>query len=70
MAGLALTEEGQRDTLARRLAFLGYSKARLARELGIHPTTVSRWKDIPPLHVVRYIELLERLRKGNGNSLS
>lgn len=41
---------------------LGWSKARLARESGLWPETVSRWQS-PPKWVIAYLEALVELKR-------
>lgn len=44
---------------------LGWSKARLARKLGVHVNTVTKWGDEPPEYARAYLEAVvskKRLR--------
>lgn len=38
----------------------GYSKAKVARELGVSPEQVSRWREKPPRYAMAYLEQIER----------
>ena len=39
------------------LKYFGWSQAEFAREIGVTPDTVSRWKGQPPKLVMLYLEL-------------
>ncbi len=47
-------------TFTDALKSTGYSKARVARELGISPEQVSRWREEPPCYAMAYLEQIEK----------
>ena len=45
------------------LKYLGWSKAELARRLGLHPNTISHWGDEAPGYALAYLRLAVRVRE-------
>ena len=51
------------------LVDLGWSKARLAREMGLREATVYGWSDIWPLYALKFVEMakaMEELKHANS----
>jgi len=44
------------------LKTLGWSKAELARRLGLHPNSVSKWSE-PPLYAMAYLRVMVKLKE-------
>lgn len=42
---------------------LGWTKAELARRLGINPHTVTNWRDEPPRYALAYLELALAIKR-------
>ena len=53
----------QRRSFTDALESTGYSKARVARELGISPEQISRWREEPPQYAMAYLQQIERNQK-------
>lgn len=52
---------GINEEFLEGLKALGWSKAELARRLGIHPNSVSKW-DRPPQYAMAYVRLALEVR--------
>jgi len=53
------------STVLNNLVALGWSQARLCRELGIHPVTASKWskRGCAPLYALAYTNLALKVKK-------
>ncbi len=53
-------QKARTRTFTDALKSTGYSKAKVARELGVSPEQVSRWREEPPRYAMAYLEQIER----------